>query len=552
MEDRSARFGLRWERTVPLAPALLGGAHLSGLLLFLNPHLPLSVRRLAFDTLLYGALFALPSFALFWLVARRRGARPARLLPWSLVVVTTAGALGDWVHASFYAFYLPPGINVQLIKTALWLTLGSVLLFYTALLHTLHKRPYGPRSLLLVALVALGTVYAMFDRRTSFRPSERGPRRVLALEAEEAPRAVVVELPGATLDALLPLAEQGRLPGFRQIVERGAVAPLAGFAPVRPLALRASWATAKLPFRHGLTGATVWEPGVLGLEQPLRLLPLGVGFAAWGLPAGDARPISAAERTALPVWEILARAGRRTLAVGFDPALGGTPAPHDPVAAGARSPSDAERLLAEANQPELLAWLRGDLDRLEALRAELVSDPPHVAFVSLSGLEQASLATFGGFVRAEFEASDSREARRAADALVAYLAGLDGALAGLWEAIPPPRLLALSSAYGTAAPGGLSRLAGGQETAGTMAGPPDGVLLLRGEGIRPGVQIPAASVLDVAPTLLYALGLPSARDFDGRVLAEAFEPALLQSRALGFVPSFEGLRPVRRGRRRAP
>ncbi|HSM14419.1 MAG TPA: phosphodiesterase, partial [Thermoanaerobaculia bacterium] len=70
--------------------------------------------------------------------------------------------------------------------------------------------------------------------------------------------------------------------------------------------------------------------------------------------------------------------------------------------------------------------------------------------------------------------------------------------------------------------------------------------------VRPGVQIPAASGLDVAPTLLYALGLPSARDFDGRVLAEAFEPALLQSRALGFVPSFEGLRPVRRGRRRAP
>ena len=43
------------------------------------------------------------------------------------------------------------------------------------------------------------------------------------------------------------------------------------------------------------------------------------------------------------------------------------------------------------------------------------------------------------------------------------------------------------------------------------------------------------------PTLLYALGLPIARDLDGKVLAAAFEPALLQRRPLAFVASYEGL-----------
>jgi len=46
------------------------------------------------------------------------------------------------------------------------------------------------------------------------------------------------------------------------------------------------------------------------------------------------------------------------------------------------------------------------------------------------------------------------------------------------------------------------------------------------------------------PTLLYALGLPSARDFDGRVLTEAFTPAFLARRPLTFVPSYETLLPA--------
>jgi hypothetical protein len=96
-----------------------------------------------------------------------------------------------------------------------------------------------------------------------------------------------------------------------------------------------------------------------------------------------------------------------------------------------------------------------------------------------------------------------------------------------------------------AGPSGAIRLwrelGASRQTGGSLAGPPDGALLLRGDGVRQGVHLPEAHILDVAPTLLYALDLPIARDFDGRVLAEAFEPALLQRRALAFVPSYEGL-----------
>jgi len=50
---------------------------------------------------------------------------------------------------------------------------------------------------------------------------------------------------------------------------------------------------------------------------------------------------------------------------------------------------------------------------------------------------------------------------------------------------------------------------------------PDGVLILAGAGIRPGVPLAAAQIADVAPTLLHLLDAPVPADLDGRVLSEA-------------------------------
>lgn len=52
----------------------------------------------------------------------------------------------------------------------------------------------------------------------------------------------------------------------------------------------------------------------------------------------------------------------------------------------------------------------------------------------------------------------------------------------------------------------------------------EGIGALSGAHIQPGAQIQDASLLDLAPTILYALGLPIPPDMDGRVLLEAFAP----------------------------
>jgi predicted AlkP superfamily phosphohydrolase/phosphomutase len=55
----------------------------------------------------------------------------------------------------------------------------------------------------------------------------------------------------------------------------------------------------------------------------------------------------------------------------------------------------------------------------------------------------------------------------------------------------------------------------------------DGILVLAGPGVREGLDLQHASLLDVPATLMWALGLDVPGVMDGRVVTEAFDPALL-------------------------
>ncbi len=60
---------------------------------------------------------------------------------------------------------------------------------------------------------------------------------------------------------------------------------------------------------------------------------------------------------------------------------------------------------------------------------------------------------------------------------------------------------------------------------------PDGVLIATGPGIRRGaLPLLNPRLIDLAPTILYVLGVPVPKDMDGRILEDLLDPALLQQR----------------------
>jgi hypothetical protein len=569
-----------WIDTVAagLAPGALLGTHLAGLIFFLNPHLPFTPAAVLRGCLAYGGMLGLTTLVLhlpfLWL---RQPHRPLRWLPWTLTTALGAAAWLDASHASLYAFYLPSGINDRLIRTATWLALGGLIFFYTALLHSLHRRRYGWRSRYGLTLVAVLSVFAMIERREAFRPIAAPIHRPTVVEAGTRPHLLVVGLDSATLDAILPLAGQGRLPFLATMLQQGAYGRLESLFPTWREAVWISLATGKYPYQHGIAGGQVYDAPWLGPPSPereLRLLPVGIRFRRWGLFGVEARTPTALPRQALALWEILPRLGMPSGYVGWPaswPASRETEfSLPESFFTGVRGPESTwpedQATSARIFQPRLgeidpalqahfgrrppksiLDALTGDVWR-ESLVVSLEEQHPEAAatFLVLPGLREVSRGTFGGFQAVQFEGSQSSAARQAAERLTAYYTWIDNFLGDLWQQENGPRILAVVSACGAEGRRDRLSLSGdAAELEGRFGLAPDGALLLYGEGIRPGALVTGARLVDVAPTLLYALGFPSARDLDGQVLTAAFDKGFLARHPLTILPSFEGLAKAR-------
>lgn len=232
-----------------IAPGALAGAHLAGLIFFLNPGLPFRPVPVLRGALIYGGILGLAGLLLLLPFTWGRPRRALRWLPGSLTISLALSAVLDGTHASHYAWYLPAGINDRLIRTALWLALAALIFFYTVLLHALHRRPYGLRSRAGLTALALLSVYAMLERREAFQPRTETVSRPTLAEDRQRPRLLMVGLDSATLDAVLPLAGQGRLPFFDSLLRRGAYGRLETLSPPHRDALWMTLATGK-PLRN--------------------------------------------------------------------------------------------------------------------------------------------------------------------------------------------------------------------------------------------------------------------------------------------------------------
>ena len=57
---------------------------------------------------------------------------------------------------------------------------------------------------------------------------------------------------------------------------------------------------------------------------------------------------------------------------------------------------------------------------------------------------------------------------------------------------------------------------------------------MKGPGIKRGIHLKNAKIMDLAPTTLHVLGIPVPADMDGRVLDEAFTFSYLRSNPIKY------------------
>ncbi len=85
----------------------------------------------------------------------------------------------------------------------------------------------------------------------------------------------------------------------------------------------------------------------------------------------------------------------------------------------------------------------------------------------------------------------------------------------------------------------LEEVWGGERLSGTHVGAPGGFMFARGPQIRRGHSFGGGSIADVVPTALYALGMPVARDLDGKIWTGIFTPQHTGLHAVPIIDSYE-------------
>ncbi|HPA51942.1 MAG TPA: alkaline phosphatase family protein [Thermoanaerobaculia bacterium] len=547
-------------------PALLGaiaGLAAGNVLLALNPHLlaPLPSLRLLAACGLLGFLVLAP----FGLLVREPGTPSAGFWGLSAVVFTLLAVHAEAQRKLYYDF-LGNGTRRLLVGVAIVGAVSAV-----ASLLAARKRPRGRRAAAyLLGPAALLSAVPLLGRH--------GPERLPLDPPQSIPRTatrslLVVGLEGVSWELLSRAASDGSLPVFARLLDEGAGGPLGTLAPYDRSALWTTAATGKMPRKHGVVSETS-QSTPAGL---LRLGPRLPGFARpIPLPLASPRREGGATRRSRTFWEVLAERGHEAAVLSWpaaDPPREGLvlwaterffseegakgEALPEETAERARllllGAGNLDRPLARALEPAGLpdaertqaraaAGAARDLGIVGATLAGVPTGPGSVSALVLSGLSGPARALGPAADPRRYFGVSRRETDAAEKALLAYYRFLDDTLGDLLEREGRERTLCVfaPASFGPAPPlTALLDLLRGRAPVASPDGGDDGFLVLWGSGIRAGVRLTSADVVDLAPTLLALAGEPIARDMDGRVLAEAFDDRFSQGTSIPVVETFE-------------
>ncbi|MBI1853978.1 MAG: alkaline phosphatase family protein, partial [Planctomycetes bacterium] len=384
-------------------------------------------------------------------------------------------------------------------------------------------------------------------------------------------RVVLVGFDGLDWAVVDPLAARGEMPNLERLRRAGSSGPLRSMQPMLSPILWTSMATGKTADKHGI--------GWFGVENP---------------NTHEFQPIQSTARKVQAIWNIASDEGRTVGVVNwyasypaevvsgfvvtnyFGSHAFGMTGERVRVSAGKTYPeslfdeveSTYERhaRIAPEDLRRFASTSDGEIARLATLaESERAKDPLallHDTIAAADGTAATTIALDHRFapdlLLAYFDLTDAaahlfmryrppplawvdreRQARFAGVVDEVYRRA-DRLLGEILDEVGPRAIVIVVSDHGFKS--GDDRPAGDPERdvdAKTAAEwhRPDGVICAAGPGVRAGYRIEGASILDVTPTLLYALDLAVARDMDGKPLLEMFDEPFRKAHTLERIAS---------------
>ena len=572
--------------TNAVAAGFLAAVYLTILLLQINPHVSVvSVTALRWFVALLALYGPYLSVLILLLILAREAiaSRPLqpgwlslRILAWLSAAAAVAASALTWANLRGLRSMLAETAADHMRQGAVATTIcASVLVAVALLRYSFGRRGNRPAAALMVASVTASVVVPLWIRGPGEVPVPAARRSHQATVAAVPSRVRLLLLDGASRGFVLDRIASGQLPNFATLIERGATIDIATLRPTQAESVWTAAATGKYPPKNGVRSEYIYRVGTDD-EEAVNLLP-DYCFAQALLYQGfvQAAPLSSRSLRARPLWDVLndygvtagvvnwpltrpaeiangyllsdvldeatssplrsrdIGAGDPTTAVDiarpvFDrwqakPWAQTIPgvSPDDTRAAGLRRPRwDQAYLEAEVE------LVRSFAPKFVALRLEAIDELGHWY------LRDAQPELFG--------APRGADPRRSM--LDRYYAHVDGQIGLLMEQQAPGDLLIVMSGFGIERTPVIkqlfARLIGEGDTTGSHEAAPDGFLVAYGTNVAPGAYR-RGSVVDVAPTVLYYMGLPLGRDMDGFARTDLFKPTYTRDHPVTYTLTHE-------------
>lgn len=570
--------------TNSLLAGALGAAYLTILVLQLNPQIPIvsntTWRWFATVALLYGVHLAV-TFYLFVVVREffalrvlSPGWASVRMLAWMGAVSAAVASTLMWLNVRGFHTALTDDAARRMTVGAIATTASAGVLLLIAIAHYSFGRRGSRVGASLFVLATFASLALPLAARGDAMDRPAGISKRRALRASESgsaggPRLTMILLDGASLEYVLPRVAEGRLPAFARLLEKGAWMDLATVRPTQANPVWAAVATGMYPSKNGIRSAAFYS--ARGDEGVVDLLPDHC-FSHALVHLGFIRdqPNAALTWHARPLWLIASEAGVRVgivrwpltypaddvdgfivsdrfhQLIGSIAEFDGAAAPHDVLPALERSFEDLSSIRPEAagapavGTPEESA-LRRDRWYSLAMRDLASKMTPRLTAVRYEGLDVVGHYYLRYTQPRTFRDLPEEERRRFSQAIDRYYTYIDSEVSAALGAMGAADLLVVVSGFGMQSLNpvkqAIGRLLGDPDFSGTHERAPDGFLMAFGSAVEPGRR-PRGSVVDVAPTLLYFLGLPVARDMDGFARADLFTRDFTADRPIVFIPSY--------------
>lgn len=391
----------------------------------------------------------------------------------------------------------------------------------------------------------------------------------------------MIGIDGGTWAVARPLMRAGKMPRLAGLVANGAWGDLETLEPTLSPAIWTTIATGYPPGRHGIRGFTValpdgsttlprstdWrEPGMWSIASDAGR---DVGVVNWWAtyPAERVNGFIVSDRA-----NLRRRFGYRSVLKLTDEKLATVDANEthpaklfgqiiDALGSNLELPAAARTLLLDPMPKDVRRELERQpklsrFERLSVLKFVLLQDhaahtatrvalatmqPPKLLLAYFSGVDAAEHQFWAYYEPHRFRKTPPpKDVAALAHVVPNYYRYIDFVIGDVLAHAPKDAIVVVVSDHGQhpnerydpGVPG--SDRGYGKWVSGAHGDAPPGILVISGKGVR-AAKIDRASVFDIAPTILALLRIPATRDMPGKVLEEAFEPALREALPKGRV-----------------